>query len=227
MDDLVEEYYEKHYDKIHYRGNLGRFTSFYHSRLEHQLTKEDNFEKVLEIGGGSGQHLDYVTHGFESYLLTDISEMSGEKLAELNQKFENRISFKIANAEKLSFGDQSFDRIIASCVLLHLADPDRALREIQRVVKPGGIVDLYLPCDPGIFYRLIRHWFSHRKQHRAMEIPMSEIKYLWASEHPNHIWGIRCMILKIFAGSKVKVTRFPFRIFGPSMNLFFTYRIFI
>jgi len=50
------------------------------------------------------------------------------------------ISFKVGDIHSLPFPDNSFDIAHAHQVLQHIADPIQALREMRRVVKPGGIV---------------------------------------------------------------------------------------
>jgi len=50
------------------------------------------------------------------------------------------ISFSVADAEKLPFGEDEFDLIHSKDSLHHMVDPERALAEYRRVVKPGGSV---------------------------------------------------------------------------------------
>ena len=47
-------------------------------------------------------------------------------------------SFCQADAQALPFGDAAFDRVLCSGVLYHVPDCERALREIRRVLLPGG-----------------------------------------------------------------------------------------
>jgi SAM-dependent methyltransferase len=57
------------------------------------------------------------------------------------QKFERpNLEFIVANAYSLPFEDDSFDIAHAHQTLQHVADPVAALRELHRVVKPGGLV---------------------------------------------------------------------------------------
>ncbi|KAF8331204.1 putative ubiE/COQ5 methyltransferase [Amanita rubescens] len=55
------------------------------------------------------------------------------------QKITN-VSFQIGDIHSLEFPDNTFDIVHAHQVLQHVADPVRALREMRRVVKPGGMV---------------------------------------------------------------------------------------
>jgi SAM-dependent methyltransferase len=55
---------------------------------------------------------------------------------QLSQRFE----YQVGSADALPFDDSSFDMVTCQTVLIHVADPKAALAEMQRVVKPGGIV---------------------------------------------------------------------------------------
>ena len=44
-----------------------------HRRTELDLSKE-NFRNVLELGGGDGEHLNFVIHKFEKYVIVDLRE---------------------------------------------------------------------------------------------------------------------------------------------------------
>jgi len=54
-------------------------------------------------------------------------------------KDENRPSFHLMNAMHLDFPDESFDAVFHSLVLHWVASPQRAIREMARVLKPGGV----------------------------------------------------------------------------------------
>jgi 2-polyprenyl-3-methyl-5-hydroxy-6-metoxy-1,4-benzoquinol methylase len=56
------------------------------------------------------------------------------------QKGQHNIDFVVADVHELQFADNTFDVVHAHQVLQHLADPVRALAEIRRVCKPGGVV---------------------------------------------------------------------------------------
>jgi phosphatidylethanolamine/phosphatidyl-N-methylethanolamine N-methyltransferase len=218
----IEDYYKKDYTNIHYQGLLGGFTGLYHRLIE--LTSDNRLGgEILEIGAGEGEHLKYVNPNFSKYILSDISV---RKNLDLDRKIASYAALGIevlqieADAANLPFGDATFDRIISTCVLLHMNDPQAALREMRRVAKPGGLVSIYLPCDPGAVYRWVRHFGSHLKQARKSKSTLSTVKYLWALEHRNHFLSISLMIKECFGRDNVKTFRYPIQWLSWNFNFF-------
>lgn len=58
------------------------------------------------------------------------------------------VRFEVADVYRLPFPDGSFDAVFAHVVLMHLREPVRALAEMRRVLRPGGIVGVR-DCDWG------------------------------------------------------------------------------
>jgi SAM-dependent methyltransferase len=56
-----------------------------------------------------------------------------------------RFEYRIGRAEATGFPDTSFDMVTCQTVLIHVADPEGALREMLRVLKPGGLLALAEP----------------------------------------------------------------------------------
>ncbi|MEW6406892.1 MAG: glycosyltransferase, partial [Chloroflexota bacterium] len=54
------------------------------------------------------------------------------------------------DVERLSFGDSSFDLVVSNDVLEHVVNPDRALREVFRVLRPGGELLMTVPFHVGM-----------------------------------------------------------------------------
>jgi hypothetical protein len=72
------------------------------------------------------------------------------------------------NLERLTFDDDAFDLVLTSDVLEHVADLDRALSEIRRVLKPGGYHVFTVPADRAIEHtveraRLVDGQLTHLK----------------------------------------------------------------
>lgn len=92
---------------------------------------------ILEIGTGRGEHFNFVRNDFKEYVLSDISSWGRSEIEEILQT-DVRTSFKLENIENLTFSDNTFDRVIVSCVLIHVDQPFLALEELKRVTKKGG-----------------------------------------------------------------------------------------
>jgi SAM-dependent methyltransferase len=98
------------------------------------------FGDALEIGSGTGYFsLNLLQLGvIERLVATDISP---GMLAELTAT-ANRLALEVktwtTDAERLPFGDESFDVLFGHAVLHHLPDPAAALAEFHRVLRPGG-----------------------------------------------------------------------------------------
>ncbi len=66
----------------------------------------------------------------------------------LAPEFAKRVRLQVMDAQKLSFGDNTFDVAVSFSVFDHIPDPgvrQRAIREMARVVKPGGHVVITVP----------------------------------------------------------------------------------
>src|SRR2546423_6452988 len=101
--------------------------------------------RVLEIGCGMGTDGAQFAQAGAVYTgvdLTDAAIKLARKRFELSGLQGN---FQVADAENLKFPDESFDLVYSHGVLHHTPDTARAIREIHRVLKPGGraIVMLY------------------------------------------------------------------------------------
>lgn len=101
--------------------------------------------RVLEIGCGMGTDGAQFAAAGADYTGVDLTdaaiELARKRFALSGLKGE----FRVADAEKLDFPDESFDRVYSHGVLHHTPDIESAIREIHRVLKPGGraIVMLY------------------------------------------------------------------------------------
>lgn len=223
MDEITRGYYDGAYAETNYAGARGRFTNFYHRMLERPFGPEEHLSRVIEVGSGHCEHVRFVRHSFDEYLMTDLTDHTYNPLG---GRQDDRVRFETADAQDLHHGDGSFDRLVCTCVLHHLSDPDRALKEWRRVVKPGGSISIYLPCDPGMLYRAARWGTTHRYQRKLeRQGKLNDHLYLWAREHPNHVLGLRQLIRANFRADRVARTVFPLPVLSWNWNLFEVYRI--
>jgi phosphatidylethanolamine/phosphatidyl-N-methylethanolamine N-methyltransferase len=190
-------------------------------RASHRLAEKcfgskSHFSRVLEIGAGTGEHLSFVHHSFDQYVLSDLDVKTLDVAKrKLTDKFGSKVSFETQCGERLSYADNMFDRLIAAHVLEHIYQPHIALKEWQRVVKNGGVLSILLPTDPGIAWRLGRH-LGPRKQAIAQGIAYD---YVMAREHVNSCNNLIALLRHYFPDRTE--SWWPFPVPSLDMNLFF------
>lgn len=116
--------------------------------------------KVLEVGVGTGLSLpEYKSHleitGID--LAPEMLERARERVAA--EKLTNVAGLHEMDAGNLQFPDASFDMVVAMYVITVVPDPEKVMRELARVVKPGGEVMLvnHFSQDDGV-----RGWVERR-----------------------------------------------------------------
>lgn len=101
--------------------------------------------RVLEIGCGVGTDGLQFARAGATYTGVDLTEAAVELARKNFASAGVPGEFRVADAEKLDFSDESFDIVYSHGVLHHTPDIEAAVREVHRVLKPGGraIVMLY------------------------------------------------------------------------------------
>ena len=95
---------------------------------------------VLEVGIGTGLNLPLYP---PSVRLTGI-DLSQEMLDKAVERVQTlampNVTLKVMDATSMSFGDNEFDKAVATYVISAVPDPVSVLREMRRVVRPGGTI---------------------------------------------------------------------------------------
>jgi SAM-dependent methyltransferase len=108
---------------------------------------------VLEIGGGTGANLPCYGPGVVSLTLTEPQPSMLRRLERAVQAHRLDARVLRAPAEDLAFNDDSFDVAVSTLVLCGVDDQPRALRELRRVLRPGGrllLIEHLRPEDPAV-----------------------------------------------------------------------------
>jgi ubiquinone/menaquinone biosynthesis C-methylase UbiE len=122
FDDL-DEY---RFDKLHYLPKVVDFSAFHGQRL-------------LEVGCGIGTDLVRFAKGGARVTGVDLAQTAidlARKNFELNGVVAEEL--RVANGEALPYPDASFDAVYGHGVIQYTADAPKLIREMHRVLKPGG-----------------------------------------------------------------------------------------
>jgi phosphatidylethanolamine/phosphatidyl-N-methylethanolamine N-methyltransferase len=97
-------------------------------------------ETVLEVGIGTGLNLPLYPPSFRLTGI-DLSQEMLDKAVERAQKLAMpNVVLKVMDATSLDFADSEFDKAVATYTISAVPDPVAVLREMKRVVKPGGVL---------------------------------------------------------------------------------------
>jgi hybrid polyketide synthase / nonribosomal peptide synthetase ACE1 len=124
---------------------LKPYTAFL-TKIIGQITHINPHLRILEIGAGTGgatkSIFRKIRNEFDQYTFTDISSGFFETAKGVFKEYADRMDFKVLDAEKdistQSFQEQSYDLAIASLVIHATKDLEYTLRNIRRLLKPGG-----------------------------------------------------------------------------------------
>jgi ubiquinone/menaquinone biosynthesis C-methylase UbiE len=121
--------------------------------------------RTLEIGAGTGLNLRHYPDAVDELVLTEPVEAMSTRLHR-RAKEDDRARLVASSAESLPFEDGYFDTVVSTLVLCTVEDPERALAEIARVLKPGGqllFIEHVRSDDPKLARwqdRLHKPWFA-------------------------------------------------------------------
>lgn len=163
--DLYKQLYEK-LDFFFTSQNINYYLDRFHDLMKinnHLIINEMLIENIknkliLEIGSGSGAHSALLSREGAKVCAIDIS-LARSISTNKKLKLLNNNSFLSINcdAEELPLESDSFDFIYSNGVLHHSDNPQRAINEVYRVLKPKGkaIIMLYCKSSAEFFFNII------------------------------------------------------------------------
>lgn len=208
------------YDKANYeRGLSAKVLKISHMILERPFGPETKFAQTLEVGAGTLAHLPFIKHKFDRYIASDFDQSVLDSVK--GQVLPTGVELKKLDGDKLPFEKDSFDRVIATHVLEHVLSPHLVLQEWVRVLKPGGVLSIVLPCDPGLAWRVGR-CFGPRKNAETAGLPYD---YYMAREHVNSIYNLSTILN--FHFPKKQVVWWPLGLPLADLNLIYAANFYV
>jgi SAM-dependent methyltransferase len=98
-----------------------------------EVLRECSPEHVLEVGPGKGELAERISRELGADV---VAVDQSERMVELTR--ERGVHAVLGDVQELPFDDGSFDACVAAWMLYHVPDLDRGLRELARVLRPGG-----------------------------------------------------------------------------------------
>ena len=99
---------------------------------------------LLDVGGASGVYFDALKSQVKTYHILDVSPLMILQAQKI-QSGNVPLFCHLASAYELPFPDKHFDTVLAMGVLEYLDEPWKALEEMARVAKPGGVLLVSYP----------------------------------------------------------------------------------
>mgnify|MGYP001036736097 CR=1 FL=1 len=154
---------------------------------------------ILEVGYGTGVNFQY----YNSASIKNLSALDIQSTSSAKAKATFPVDFFVGQAENLPFTDESFDTVVETLVFCSVEDMDKAISEVLRVLKPGGLfifIDHVLPENKELasLFRASNTVWSKiaggcnltREPHKHIRVAGFIIEQSGSSGHRIFRWGI-------------------------------------
>jgi len=147
--------------------------------------------KVLDIGASTGIIDNYLARHFNKVVGIDIDQPA-IKYAQKTYRKTKGLTFKVDDAMKLSFSNQSFDIVICTHIYEHVPNASKMFSEVSRVLKPNGIcylaaINALWPIEPHYNLPLLSY-LPKALASRYLNLFKHHSYYY---ENPKTYWGLK------------------------------------
>ena len=143
-----------------------------HRKKITRLLAPQRTDRLVDLGCGEGYLTIPLSQSAGQSLGVDFARSGLQVLREQLAREQQRIHLVVAAGERLPLGDASIDKLLCNHMLEHVIDDDAVLREIHRVVRPGGTVLIGVPLALTPQVRLlirVRRLFRPRARQLRLE----------------------------------------------------------
>lgn len=156
-------------EEIHQLNTLRN--RYYHDYFKKQLNQLPTDSVILEIGAGSGYDLIPLLKKNYSIIVSDISVKTVKsiksKVEDQFPQYKNQVIYLVADGQNLPFDDDSIDAVYLVATLHHFENQDKAIAEIKRITKKGGL--MILAMEPSKFMMWFTKLFKNSKNLRLYQ----------------------------------------------------------
>lgn len=159
-----------------------------HEPLVGRLFRHREFDlsrarRVLDVGSGAGQVLKHVLTHRRTDCEVVAFDLSLRMLSRARTRLRNpSVSFIAGDVTRLPFSDGTFDCVTCGWMIEHLSKPTAGLREMARVLKPGGRLLLLATENTWAGNLLSRAWNCRTYDRRELRSLCCDVGLDWTSE---------------------------------------------
>lgn len=180
--------------KNHYDGLPGALTKVTgivtgHEALAGRLIRPKAFDvrgrkRILDAGCGNGRYSKFILRWADPDAVITAFDLSAKMLERAKKHLKSdRIGHIQADLTRLPFNDSAFDTVVCGWVIEHLPDPRPGLRELARVLEPGGKLLLMATEDTFTGAVCSRLWHCRTYNREALRQACAECQFTWQREH--------------------------------------------
>jgi ubiquinone/menaquinone biosynthesis C-methylase UbiE len=94
---------------------------------------------ILEVGVGTGKNFDFYPKDTRITAI-DFSPLMLKQAEQCKTRKATQVELALMDVQSLAYADNSFDAVVGTCVFCSVPQPNKGLKELYRVCKPGGQV---------------------------------------------------------------------------------------
>jgi SAM-dependent methyltransferase len=198
----------------HYDGLPGQLTAVTglvtgHEALAGKLIRPGVFDvsgahRILDAGCGNGRYTRFLLKYADPDAVITGFDLAPNMLLRARERIKSeRVSYAAADLTRLPYANDTFDAAVCGWVLEHLPDPRTGLRELSRVLRPGGKLLLLVTEDTLSGALCSRLWHCRTHNRASLRQACAECGLEWGRE----LWFSKLHALLRLGGIIVELER--------------------